>query len=158
MSAGVYQLSFKVVMTGSNVRIVDNTKYVYGCTIDGNDTLQRNVGYLWKSVTPKVEEDVKLTFVVTDAEAQAGTVQTWLWNFANIGDGSTFRLHLKDIKIEYDKLGETKDKYERELVWVYVDNELLENGRVTYEVWINALTPLEALNKLNDIKRIVKGR
>ena len=87
-------------MTGSNVRIVDNTKYVYGCTIDGNDTLQRNVGYLWKSVTPKVEEDVKLTFVVTDAEAQAGTVQTWLWNFANIGDGSTFRLHLKDIKIE----------------------------------------------------------
>ena len=100
LSAGVYQLSFKVVMTGSNVRVVDNTKYVYGCTIDGNDSLQRNVGYLWKSVTPAVEEDVKLTFVVTEAEAQAGTVQTWLWNFANIGDNSTFRLHLKDIKIE----------------------------------------------------------
>ena len=32
----------------------------------------------------------------------------------------------KDIKIEYDKLGETKDKYEIELVWVYVDNELLQ--------------------------------
>lgn len=45
----------------------------------------------------------------------------------------------KKIEIKYDKLGEIKDKYERELVWVYVDNNLLqekilENGyaRIKY--------------------------
>lgn len=93
-------MSFNVVMTGSNVRVVDNTKYVYGCTIDGNETLQRSVGYLWKTVTPTVGEDVKLTFRVTEAEAQAGTPQYLVWNLSNIGDNSTFRLHLKNIEIE----------------------------------------------------------
>lgn len=33
----------------------------------------------------------------------------------------------KNIEIEYDKVGKKIDKYNRELVWVYVDNELLEN-------------------------------
>ena len=32
----------------------------------------------------------------------------------------------KNIKIEYDDVGEIRDKYKRELVWVYVDNELLQ--------------------------------
>lgn len=31
-----------------------------------------------------------------------------------------------NIKIEYSKYGETKDKYNRELVFVYIDNELLQ--------------------------------
>ena len=31
-----------------------------------------------------------------------------------------------DIKIKYSKYGETKDKYNRELVFVYLDNELLQ--------------------------------
>lgn len=31
-----------------------------------------------------------------------------------------------DIKIKYDELGLTKDKYERELVWVYVDGILIQ--------------------------------
>ena len=99
LEAGLYQLSFNVVMTGSNVRVVDNTKYVYGCTIDGNDSLDRDVGYLWKSVTPATAESVTLTFEVTAAEAAAGTPQYWLWNLSNIGDNSTFHLELTDISI-----------------------------------------------------------
>jgi len=32
----------------------------------------------------------------------------------------------KKIEIEYDKIGETNDKYGRELVWIYIDNKLLQ--------------------------------
>ena len=32
----------------------------------------------------------------------------------------------KEIKIEYDIVGKIRDKYERELVWVYVDDELIQ--------------------------------
>lgn len=32
----------------------------------------------------------------------------------------------KQIRLEYDMVGETKDKYDRELVWVYVDGVLLQ--------------------------------
>ena len=32
----------------------------------------------------------------------------------------------KNINIKYDELGVTKDKYERELVWVYVDDRLIQ--------------------------------
>lgn len=36
----------------------------------------------------------------------------------------------KKIEIEYDPKSDKKDKYERDLVWVFVDNELLQNKLV----------------------------
>lgn len=36
-----------------------------------------------------------------------------------------------DIKIEYSKYGETKDKYNRELVFVYLDNELIQEKLIS---------------------------
>ena len=36
-----------------------------------------------------------------------------------------------NIEIEYSKYGETKDKYNRELVFVYIDNELLQEKLIS---------------------------
>ena len=36
-----------------------------------------------------------------------------------------------DIKIEYSKYGETKDKYNRELVFVYINNELIQEKLIS---------------------------
>ena len=97
--AGLYQLSFSVELTGNNIGVVDNTKYVYGCTIDGTDALKRDVGYLWKSVTPTTKEDVCLTFEITQQEIQNNTPQYWLWNFGNINDSKLFTLKLTNIQL-----------------------------------------------------------
>ena len=96
---GLYQLSFTVEMIGNNIGVVDNTKYVYGCTIDGKETLQRDVGYLWKSVTPLTKEDVCLTFEITQEEIQQNTPQYWIWNFGNINDSKLFNLQLTNIQL-----------------------------------------------------------
>lgn len=59
----------------------------------------------------------------------------------------------KVIEIEYDKVGYKKDKYNRELVWVYVDGELLQYkllsaglARVRY-IYANYLYLEELYNK-----------
>lgn len=60
----------------------------------------------------------------------------------------------KNIKIEYDIVGDTRDKYGRELVWVYVNDNLLQEkilekgyARIKY-IYAN----YEYLDKLFDIE------
>ena len=64
-----------------------------------------------------------------------------------------------DIKIEYSKYGETKDKYNRELVFVYIDNELLQEKLITegYAKIKYVYAYYEYLDKLIELERDAKS-
>lgn len=66
----------------------------------------------------------------------------------------------KDIKIEYSKYGESKDKYNRELVFVYIDNELLQEKLIEegYARLKYVYAKYEYLDKLLEIERKTKSK
>lgn len=70
--------------------------------------------------------------------------------------------YAKKIEIEYDDNAEKKDKYDRHLVWVFVDDKLLQDeiikngwGEVTYVYgnykYINILRQSESIAKRNNL-------
>jgi len=64
----------------------------------------------------------------------------------------------KDIEIEYSKYGESKDKYNRDLVFVYIDNELLQEKLIEkgYAKLKYIYAKYEYLDELIELESIAK--
>lgn len=65
-----------------------------------------------------------------------------------------------DIKVEYSSFGEKKDKYNRELVYVYIDDELLQEKLISdgYARLKYVYAKYEYLDKLIELENIAKNK
>lgn len=71
------------------------------------------------------EKEIKTRFLAIDTPESTNKIEAYGKEASNFTcDKLT---NAKKIEIEYDENSDKTDKYNRELVWVFVDNELLQN-------------------------------
>lgn len=83
------------------------------------------------------DEKIKARFLAIDTPESTNKIEPYGKEASNFT--CTLLTNAKKIEIEYDKKSDKYDKYDRHLVWVFVDDELLQDliikeglGKVTY--------------------------
>ena len=106
------------------------------------------------------EKEIKVRFLAIDTPETGETEEPFGKEASEFTCGKL--KFAKKIEIEYDDNAEKKDKYDRELVWVFVDDRLLQEeivekgyGEVTYLYgdykYINILKRSESIAKRNSL-------
>ncbi len=108
----------------------------------------------------KDEKEIKVRFLAIDTPETGETEEPFGKEASEFTCGKL--KFAKKIEIEYDDNSEKKDKYDRELVWIFVDDRLLQEeivekgfGEVTYLYgdykYINILKRSESIAKRNSL-------